>query len=105
MNFIVKDLIEAANRGVDVRIVADEFQTEKAVIDYLRSKGIDIKFDNPKRTTHSKLIIIDRKVVIVGSTNWSYYAVEQNHESNVIIVSDKIAEEFEEYFEEVWGES
>jgi phosphatidylserine/phosphatidylglycerophosphate/cardiolipin synthase-like enzyme len=105
MNFIIRDLIEAVDRGVDVKIVADEFQTTAPTIEYLRSKGIDIKFDDPKKTTHSKLIIIDGRIIIIGSTNWSYYATEKNHESNVIIVSEEVAQEFEEYFEVVWAET
>ncbi len=105
MNFIIRDLIEAADRGVDVKIVADEYQSTEATVEYLQSRGINIKFDNPEQTTHSKLIIVDGKVVIVGSTNWSYYAIEKNHESNVIIESEIIAEEFELYFEAIWEES
>lgn len=105
MNFILKDLMDAAERGVDVRIVADEFQTTEATVEYLKSKGLDIKFDKTSQTTHSKLIIVDGEIVIVGSTNWSYYATEKNHESNVIIKSEDVAREFEEYFEEVWNET
>jgi phosphatidylserine/phosphatidylglycerophosphate/cardiolipin synthase-like enzyme len=46
---------------------------------------------------HCKLIIIDGKTVIVGSTNWSYYAIDKNREASVVIRDERIARIFEEY--------
>lgn len=102
MNSIIKNLIDLRKNGVDVKIIADEYLTEKSTVDYLKSNGIDIKFESPDRTTHDKLIIIDGKIVVVGSTNWSYYAIEKNREANVIVYSEDVASQFEKYFEEVW---
>jgi len=101
-NRILEALIEVKRRGVDVKIVTDEYLTDHETFNYLKSNGLDIKFDSPNRTTHSKIIIIDGKVVVVGSTNWSYYAIDKNREVNVIIYSEHVAQQFEKYFEEVW---
>ncbi|NIO19299.1 MAG: hypothetical protein GTN76_00765 [Candidatus Aenigmarchaeota archaeon] len=105
VNSLLTDLEEAANRGVDVRIITDEYLTEKPVVRILKENGIDIKFDSKETTTHSKLIIIDSKIVIIGSTNWSYHSIEKNQEANVIINSKPIAERFEGYFEGIWVRS
>ena len=68
--------------------------------------GIDnIKLDNPNTTTHTKLIIVDGKIVLVGSTNWSHTAINKNHEANVLIYSEEVAQEFERYFSKIWSES
>jgi len=105
VNSLLSDLEQAAKRGVDVRIITDEYLTEKPVVRILQESGIGIKFDSGEITTHSKLIIIDSKIVIVGSTNWGYHSIEKNHEANVIIRSSSLSRQFEGYFEGIWAES
>ncbi|NIO22988.1 MAG: hypothetical protein GTN38_03095 [Candidatus Aenigmarchaeota archaeon] len=105
VNSLLSDLENAAARGVEVRIITDEYLTEKPVVRILKESGIDIKFDSGEVTTHSKLIIIDSKIVILGSTNWSYHSIEKNHEANVVIHSSSFARQFEGYFERIWMES
>jgi len=112
-NQFLQDLVAAKKRGVDVRVIMEggesylgsEF-TEKheSVREYLEKGGVEVEFDQGNKTTHAKLIIIDGKVVILGSTNWSYHGIDENHETNVLITSKELAEEFEEYFNKLWKE-
>lgn len=104
-NILLSALEEAVNRGIDVKVITDETPTEKPVLTILEEKGVEIKFDSKDITTHAKLIIIDSKIVIIGSTNWSYYSIDKNHEANVLINSASLAREFEGYFESIWVES
>ncbi len=104
-NKLVNDLIDASKRGVEVHVIADEYSKgENSTINMLKSEGIDAKLDPKKVTTHVKLLIIDGKIVVIGSTNWSYYALEKNHEVSVIIYSKEVAKRFEEYFWKLWRE-
>lgn len=103
-NKIVEELLKAHERGVDVRIVVDEYSKENNAYDYLKSKGVRIKYDGNKTTTHAKLIIVDGKVVVLGSTNLSYYGIERNNEVNLIVKDEKTADYFERYFEELWAD-
>jgi len=104
-HMLLFDLEEAAARGVGVRIITDQTPTEKPVLSMLKDSGIEIKYDSKEKTTHAKLIIIDSKIVIIGSTNWSYNSIEKNHEANVLINSRSLAKQFEDYFNIVWSES
>ncbi len=104
-NKLLQRLTEAKKRGLDVKIVVDEYLTDKEAMAYLRDRGVNIKYDSPHITTHDKLIIVDKKIVIIGSTNWSHYALDKNREANVIIYSKLIAKEFNEYFKNVWDSS
>ncbi|UCC92075.1 MAG: phospholipase [Candidatus Aenigmatarchaeota archaeon] len=104
-NSLINALGNASERGIGVKIITDETPTEKPVLSMLRERGVDIKFDSKDVTTHAKLIIIDSKIVIIGSTNWSYYSIDKNHEANVMIISEPLAGQFEHYFESVWVES
>ncbi|MEE9323190.1 MAG: phospholipase D-like domain-containing protein [Candidatus Aenigmarchaeota archaeon] len=99
------DLEEAAERGVDIKIITDQTPTEKPVLSILKDMGVEVKYDSKDVTTHAKLIIIDSKIVIIGSTNWSYYSIDKNHEANVLIRSPSIAKNFEGYFGSIWVES
>ncbi len=112
-NMLLDALIEAKQRGVKVKIViegGDEFlgdeytMEQKEACDYLAANGVEVRFDAPGRTTHTKLVIVD-DIVLIGSTNWNYYALEHNNEANVLIKSSKIAREYEKYFDKIWQES
>lgn len=107
-NVIIDDLVKAHERGVDVRIIIDQYadQDEKTnAYGFLLGKGLKIKYDSNKTTTHAKLIIIDGRVVVLGSTNFSYYALEKNREVDLLVESAKIAGYFEDYFEALWKEN
>ena len=104
-NVLLDDLIRLAKNGIKVKIITDQYLTEKPVLTYLRENGIDIKYDTEDQTTHPKLIIIDRKYIFIGSTNWGFYSIEKNHEANVLIYSRNLAEQFINYFESVWNEN
>ncbi len=103
-NIIVQDLIDAKKRGLDVRIIVDEYSKENNAFDFLKGNGIGIVMDTENVTTHAKLVVVDGKVVILGSTNFSYYALEKNNEVDVIIRDEKTAEYFEKYFDDLWKE-
>ena len=72
-NKLVREVIYAKERGVDVKILVDEFSTENNAMALLLANGVDIRYDGNESTTHTKLLIVDGEIVLVGSTNFSYY--------------------------------
>lgn len=111
-NGLIDGLIDAAGRGLDVRVLIDDcsFYRESADANlasaiYLYQHGIEVRFDTPERTTHAKLIVIDGESVVVGSTNWNYYALEENVEANVALLGmPGVASAFDAFFELLWRE-
>jgi len=101
-NIIVQDLIEAHKRGVDVQIIVDDFSTENNALQLLKDEGIAVKLDPANVTTHTKLIIVDGEIVVLGSTNLSFYGLEKNNEVDVILISPEAAESYERYFQQLW---
>jgi phosphatidylserine/phosphatidylglycerophosphate/cardiolipin synthase-like enzyme len=109
-NELVDGLISAARRGLDVRILiddcryyADSADANLASAITLYQQGIEVRFDGPEETTHVKLVVIDGESVVLGSTNWNYYSLEQNVEANVgLLRIPQVAEAFEAYFEILW---
>lgn len=102
VNQLVEKLIEKNSEGVDVKIIVDQFLTDERAVEILKKSGVDIRWDSTSVTTHNKLMIVDGRVVLIGSTNWSYYSFSKNHESNVIFHDKESAEQFERYFEKLW---
>ncbi len=107
-SLILNAIIDARKRGVDVEVILDASNwnrsntlDNKAFADTLKKAGVKVYFDPPDVTSHDKLIIVDSYITIVGSTNWSYYALERNNEASVLIYSPEVAEYFEKYFEKV----
>jgi phosphatidylserine/phosphatidylglycerophosphate/cardiolipin synthase-like enzyme len=109
-NEILAALIDAAGRGLDVKVLMDDcaFYPDSAEANleaalYLYLHGIDVRRDDPSDTMHAKLVIIDGETVLLGSTNWNYYALEQNNEADLALVRlPEIACVYEQYFRMLW---
>ena len=105
---LYRALAAAKERDVEVKVILDASDwnlgnTEKnrKLEKYLEANGIPVWWDPPDITTHSKCIIVDAYTVIVGSTNWTYYALAYNNEANVLIRSKALAKQFESYFQDI----
>ena len=103
VGILVDGLVAAKKRGVRVRVILENSKARENRQAYriLRASGIDVAFDTPLSLMHSKAIVIDGKVCIVGSTNWSRAAIIANHEVAVLIESRKLATELTAGFEKI----
>ncbi len=96
VNNLVWILLDAHKRGVKVKVILENSLKEKNQLAYklLSKEGIEVKYDKEKILTHTKLLVIDEYITILGSANWTYSAFEMNNESSVLIKSKEIAEIF-----------
>ena len=106
---LVLDLINAHKRGVKVLVIFDqnvkfwEKGKKRNVIEkkseyayeLLSKNGVPVFYDNENKVTHNKVLIIDKYITIIGSTNWTYSALRKNHEASVMIKSGSVALAFE----------
>lgn len=97
---LLKSLIAAVGRGVRVEAIlernrdADDLSRNNAeTMKRLRRGGIRVCLDAPDRKTHTKLVVIDRRYVLIGSHNLTQSALKYNHEASVWIDSAPLAEE------------
>jgi phosphatidylserine/phosphatidylglycerophosphate/cardiolipin synthase-like enzyme len=111
-NAFLAELADAAARGVRVRAVLelsdwdlDNTEGNRDVWQLLRPEISQIYFDPVDRTSHSKLVIVDDKYAVVGSSNWSHYSLDENNEANVVIESKRVAGAFKHYFDGVVASS
>ncbi len=91
---IAKALADARARGVDVAVILDESQrSEKySSADFLLHAGIATAIDNRHAIAHNKVMIVDQRVVITGSFNFTKAAEESNAENLLVIRDPQIAE-------------
>jgi phosphatidylserine/phosphatidylglycerophosphate/cardiolipin synthase-like enzyme len=80
-------LVELKKKGVVVDIVLDKSNEIDRYSDlhFFIENSMDVKIDHEHAISHNKIMIIDRKVVITGSYNFTNQAEGDNAE-NVIII-------------------
>ncbi|ANF22336.1 phospholipase D-like domain-containing protein [Thermococcus piezophilus] len=101
-NDLIRALAEAEKRGVSVHVLLeDSSDINRAAYDYLKANGVDVSFDSPETTLHAKVVVIDGKIVFLGSHNWSESALYWNHEVSIKIVSEDLAKSLINYFRSI----
>lgn len=109
-NLLIRELIEARKRGVQIEVILEvgegegkEKTTERnrETGRILSEGGVRVIFDSILRTTHAKWMLIDEERALIGSTNWTYHALTQNHEVSVLIRSKELAKALKDYFNQV----
>jgi phosphatidylserine/phosphatidylglycerophosphate/cardiolipin synthase-like enzyme len=106
-NFTSDDIGNAirqqAQAGLNVVGLMDEDQVKSSQgseYDAFMQAGLNVRVDgNPEGLMHHKVIIIDEKIVITGSYNFTASAEEDNDENVVILFSPAAAET---YMGEFW---
>lgn len=97
---ILAHLKEAVRRGVKVDALMERGKDRENVSEVnadtarrLRAAGVGVCMDAPDRTMHTKMIVIDRRTLFIGSHNLTQSALKYNHEVSVRIESPPLAEE------------
>lgn len=95
-NPIAKELKNAHERGVRITVILDESnKTAKySVADFLNNAGVAVFTDGKHAISHSKYMVIDNRITITGSFNFSKAAEEENAENLLVIADPEIARKF-----------
>jgi phosphatidylserine/phosphatidylglycerophosphate/cardiolipin synthase-like enzyme len=109
----LKRLAVARWRNVDVRIVVSGATAEDIHVGnhtsalYLASLGIETRFFTSRfqTSTHSKTVVVDDRLAIIGSHNWSHRAFRESLETSMAIESGDVVETLAGDFESVWESS
>jgi len=97
-------LIEAYSRSVEVKIVFEKSQIgQGSEYQRLHSNDIEVRNDTNPDFMHDKTMIVDGKVVLTGSFNWSSNAEDSNNENLIVIISPSVAGTYENEFDKIWN--
>lgn len=102
---IMGHLAKAVKRGVKVKVILettdrlyDKLNSQnKQTGKLLEEKGVNVYYDNPKKTTHTKLAVIDEKIVILGSHNLTQAALKYNNEISILLDRPDLAKSARKY--------
>jgi phosphatidylserine/phosphatidylglycerophosphate/cardiolipin synthase-like enzyme len=102
---LAQAMIDRAAAGVSAAGVYEKFgsETDAAEMDTLLCGGIPIRQDGNSGFMHNKLIIIDDRIVITGSLNFSTNAEDNNDENVIIIDNPEIAQLYVQEFDRIWS--
>ncbi|MGP1952968.1 MAG: phospholipase D family protein [Arsenophonus sp. ET-KM2-MAG3] len=101
-------LVDARNRGINVRVVADKKSNSKkyTAVTYLANHHISVRLNDKYAIMHNKFMIIDNHSIETGSFNYTKNAEKRNAE-NVIYIKNRpdIAEKYIREFNRLWSEA
>lgn len=102
---ILQILLQEHKEGTKIRIITDN---DSAVdggsdIDALRKAGIPVKMDKDSAIMHHKFCIIDGKLLLNGSFNWTNMAAQYNQENIMISNNPTLIKKFSSHFNKMWN--
>ena len=103
---IAQSVIRAKEKGVDIKIYLDKSQIdlEYSKSRYFVNNGIEsIRLSSNDSIMHNKFAIIDSKIVITGSYNWTASAGERNDENLLVLDDVQIVQQYQDYFYHLWN--
>ena len=69
---------------------------------WLQERGVEVRTLGSSRTCHAKMLMIDDEIAIVGSHNWTPYALERNFEVSVLVRDAGCVGQLARHFDELW---
>lgn len=116
---LVGALLDAARRGVTVRVLLDggphnvggpgaNDGMAAALNDRARQEGLPLHarlLPTPSfgmSRIHNKGVLVDGRAVLVGSANWNYHGAYENREVGLVVESPQVARVFQEAFDRDW---
>ncbi|MBW8009967.1 MAG: phospholipase [Chloroflexi bacterium] len=95
-------LLNAHQRGVSVRLVAETDNLDNVEIQQLIAEGIPLVSDRNSARMHNKFVVIDRFEVWSGSMNFTLNGAYENDNNLIRIRSSRLAEDYLAEFDEMF---
>lgn len=100
----------AARRGIKIRVLMNIESMGHAITkinsrteQFLRMAGCEVKFGQIGIATHAKMIIIDDRLLILGSHNFSKGSFSRNQEASIVVEGGEAIRAYIDYFSLLWN--
>jgi phosphatidylserine/phosphatidylglycerophosphate/cardiolipin synthase-like enzyme len=104
---IADALVQAHQQGIDVEVVLDKSQSKgrHKLVDFLEANNIPTRINAHYAIMHSKFMIIDDKVLELGSFNYTKAAENKNAENVLVLHNDPQAiSSYMQQWKKLWDE-
>lgn len=100
-------MVKRAQEGVEVRGIFERRGSETmfSELGRLFCAGLAVRQDGNPATFHHKVLILDERIVVTGSLNFSENADRSNDENVIILFNRTIARQYLQEFERRWNEA
>jgi len=95
---LIEALLEAAKRGVKIRMICDLNNTPEQALKIFQSQNWLVYYKS-KKLMHHKIIIFDENLIGLGSMNFAVSCMYVNNNDFYLIKNEEIAQMFESYFD------
>ncbi len=103
---LVAALADRRRAGLAVRVLLDARQADPAFVARLRAAGVDVRRVTPRGDEqtrfHHKYCVLDDRIAITGSYNWTVQGDLSNHENVVLLRDAAAARAFAQDFDRTW---
>lgn len=93
------EIVAGRKRGKRIRVITNSDR----LVSTLKTQNFEARGKVSSKTLHTKLMIIDGKMVILGSHNYTMNAFTINHEVSIITEDKDVVARLKLYFENLWG--
>jgi len=104
-------LKEARQRGLSVRLVLndnDHYEENQAARRTLKNYDIPFRIARgragDKSKMHHKFAVVDGRIALAGSYNWTLESEERNYENLILLREPLLVAPFVQEFDELWAE-
>jgi phosphatidylserine/phosphatidylglycerophosphate/cardiolipin synthase-like enzyme len=101
---LVHHLLVKAQK-IPVRIVVDRRQAkgEHSLVSTLIQGGANVRYGHQRGIMHNKFVIVDGKMVEIGSFNYTHHASQANQENQVYLAKPAVVQRYMKRFEKIWS--
>ncbi|XP_068178757.1 mitochondrial cardiolipin hydrolase [Antennarius striatus] len=100
-------LLALRSRGVTIRVLSDKnyAAVTGSQIGVLRKAGICVRCHKGSETMHHKFAVLDGRLLVTGSLNWTLTAVQINRENILISEEPDLVQPYIQEFQKLWTQN
>jgi len=113
VNWILKQLRAAMDRGVDVKFLIgrNDARSPRAATQHIkilerlehdRFEGYVFPLD---QSLHAKLVLVDEKTALTGAHNWTWHSLNKSHETSLLVRGERRLQNLHGQFDQLFRET
>jgi len=99
---LLEALILKKSAGLDVRIILRDLPNSRKMLEDMQNYGFDMSCVKLQPNSHTKGIVVDSEVLVLGSHNWSNDGTLYNRDASLMFFDADMARYYEAVFLHDW---